>query len=125
VLVAANAAHDDVVLLAALERVDRGDLDLLVQVLLERAVELHVRHDVRALTLVRRDDADLAREDAGLEEPGDDLLDVGRLGAARARTASASARQEGRRRERGRERETHRLRNEVPLDEISSWPRFW
>lgn len=91
VLVASDARDDDVVLLATLERVDARDLDLLVELLLERAVELHVARDVGPLALVRRDDADLAREDAGLEEASDDLLDVRRLGPANQNEESAAA----------------------------------
>lgn len=81
VLVAPDARDDDVVLLATLECVDAGDLDLLVKLLLERAVELHVAGDVRALAFVRSDDTDLARQNARLEEARDDLLDVGSLRA--------------------------------------------
>ena len=85
VLVAPDAAEDDVVLLPPLERVDAGNLDLLLQVLFQGPVELHVVHDVRSLSLVRGDDPDLARHDARLEELGDDLLDVRRLGSGERR----------------------------------------
>ena len=52
-------AHDDDVLLAALEGVNARDLDVVVELRLERAVLDHVCDEVRALALVRRDDADL------------------------------------------------------------------
>ena len=80
VLVAPNAAQDDVVLLSALEGVDAGNFDLFVKVLLERAVELHIVDDVRPLSLVWCDHSDLAGNDTGLEELGNDLLDIRRLG---------------------------------------------
>ena len=64
VLVAPDAAEDDVVFLTALERVDACDLDLLVEVFLERAVVLHVVDDVRPLAFVRSDDTDLAGDNA-------------------------------------------------------------
>ena len=83
-LVAPHTGDDDVILLPSLERVDAGHFDLLVELLLERAVELHVRDDVGALALVWSDDTDLTGEDAGLEEPRDDLLDVGSLGSEKS-----------------------------------------
>lgn len=88
VLVASDATEDDVVLLAALEGVDRGDLNLLVELLLESAAELHVVDDVRPLALVGRDDANLGRQDARLEEFGDDLLDIGGLSPIQERRAT-------------------------------------
>lgn len=80
VFVAPNTTEDDVVLLTTLERVDRGHLDLLVQVFLQRTVVLHVVDDIGALSFVRGDDTDLSGYDTRLEELGDDLLDVRRLG---------------------------------------------
>ena len=79
VFVAAHTAQDDVVLLATLEGVDTRDLDLLVQILLQRPVELHVVDDIRPLSFVRRDDTNLTRDHTGLEELGYNLLDVRRL----------------------------------------------
>jgi hypothetical protein len=76
VLVTPHARNDDVVLLTTLEGVDRSNLDLLVKLLLERPVDLHERDEVGPLTFVGGDDTDLRGEDAGLEEAGDDLLDV-------------------------------------------------
>ena len=75
-LVAPHTTQDDIILLASLERIHTRHLDLLVQILLHRSVELHVVDDVGALSFVRGDDTDLRWSNAGLEELGDDLLDV-------------------------------------------------
>lgn len=75
-LVTPDTTEDDVVLLSPLEGIDGRDLDLLVELLLERSVKLHVVDDVRSLAFVGSDDTDLVGEDSGLEELGDDLLDV-------------------------------------------------
>jgi hypothetical protein len=90
-LVASDAGEDDVVLLSPLERIDARDLDVLVEFLLERAVELHVVNEIRPLPFVRRDDSDLVREDAGLEELGDDLLDVRGFGSVKNRKTRGSS----------------------------------
>lgn len=82
-LVAPHARNDDVVLLATLEGIDGRNLDLLVKLLLKGAVNLHVRDEVGALTLVGSDDADLGGQDARFEEAGDDLFDVRRFGTER------------------------------------------
>ncbi len=81
VLVGPDARENDEVLLPPLEGVHAGHLDLLVHLHVQRALVLHVVDDVRALALVRRDDADLLGLDAALEELGRDLLHVGRLGS--------------------------------------------
>lgn len=78
----AHARKDNVVLLAALEGVDAGHLDLLIEFLAHAAGKLHVADDVGALPLVRRNDANLVGRHAGLEEPRDNLFAVARLGAA-------------------------------------------
>lgn len=44
--VTSDTGQDDVVLFTALERIDTGDFNFLVKVLLERSVVLHVVHDV-------------------------------------------------------------------------------
>ncbi|CAK5265135.1 unnamed protein product [Mycena citricolor] len=89
VLVTANTAEDDVVLLPALERIHTRDLDLLVQILLERPVELHVVHDIRPLAFVRRHHANLARHDTRFEELGHDLLHIRRLRPVQKRRPAA------------------------------------
>lgn len=61
VVVASDTAEDDVVLLSSLERIDAGHLDVLVKLLLERAVKLHVCGDVGPLPFVRCDDTNLTR----------------------------------------------------------------
>ena len=76
VLVAPNTAKDDVVLFSALECVHAGNFDLLIQVLLERAIKLHVVDDVRTLSFVWCDDTDLRRNNTRLEEFRNNLLHV-------------------------------------------------
>ena len=90
VLVGAHAREDDVVLLAALEGVDAGDLDVLVELLAEAAVAEHHVDDVDPLALVGGDDADLGGRDSCAEEPRDDLLDVGGFGAVQVRGPAAT-----------------------------------
>mmetsp|Transcript_4907 Transcript_4907/g.13793 ORF Transcript_4907/g.13793 Transcript_4907/m.13793 type:complete len:216 (-) Transcript_4907:1037-1684(-) len=87
VLVRSHAGEEDEVLLPALEAVDARDLDLLVGLVAERRLALEDGANVRPLPLVRRDDADLVRLDPGLEEVGDELLDVTRLRAVQVRGA--------------------------------------
>lgn len=82
-LIAPDAAKDDVVLLSTLERIHASNFNLLVEVLLQGSVELHVVHDVRALSFVWGDNADLAGDNSRLEELGDDLLNIRRLGSNR------------------------------------------
>lgn len=48
----------------------------LVEFGVQRAAELHVLHQVRALALVRRDNANLVRFGSGLQQTGGDLLHV-------------------------------------------------
>lgn len=48
----------------------------LVEFGVEGAAELHVLDEVRALALVRGDDADLVRFGSGLQQTGGDLLHV-------------------------------------------------
>ena len=45
-LVASDAAEDDVILLPSLESIHTGNFDLFVEVLLQRAIELHVVDNV-------------------------------------------------------------------------------
>ncbi|KAI0093765.1 hypothetical protein BDY19DRAFT_273397 [Irpex rosettiformis] len=78
-LIASHAAEDNVVLLTTLECVHTCNLNFLVEVLLQSAVELHVVDDVRPLPLIRCDDTNLAWYNARLEKLGYDLLDVRRL----------------------------------------------
>ena len=75
-LVAPDATQNDVVLLSSLKRVDTRYFDILVQVLLQRAAELHVTDDVRPLAFVRSNDSDLTRDHAGLKELCDNFLHV-------------------------------------------------
>ena len=51
----------------------------LVELGVQGAAELHVLDQVGALALIGRDDADLVGLGAGLQQPGGDLLHVGRL----------------------------------------------
>ena|SRR5271170_1270363 len=75
-LVAPNTAEDNVVLLPTLKRIHARYLDFFVQVFLQRAIELHVIHDIRPLAFIRSYNADLAGNDSRLEEFGDNLLHV-------------------------------------------------
>lgn len=79
--VASDTGQNDVVLFTTLERIDTGDFDFLVKLLLERSVVLHVVDDVGPLTFVWRDDTNLRGQDTGSEELGDDLFDVARFGS--------------------------------------------
>ena len=76
-LVAPDAAENNVVLLSSLEGIDTRDFDLLVQFLLHCAVELHIIDNVRPLAFVGGDDTNLLRGNTGLEELGYGFLDVG------------------------------------------------
>ncbi len=78
-LVAPDTAENNVVLLSSLEGVNTCDFDLLVQILLHCAVELHIIDDVRPLAFVGSDDANLLRRNAGFKKLGYSLLDVGRF----------------------------------------------
>ena len=75
-LVTPHTAEDNIILLSSLERIHTRDFNLFVQILLQGAIELHVVHDVRSLTLVRRDNTDLTRHYTAFEELGDDFLDI-------------------------------------------------
>ncbi len=61
VLITPDTAQNDVILLSSLECINAGYFNLLVQIFLEGAVELHKVDDVGALTLIRGNDADLGR----------------------------------------------------------------
>ena len=62
VFIASDTGQDDIVLFSTLESVYTGDFDFLVEILLQRAVVLHIVDDVAALTLVWRNDTDLRRQ---------------------------------------------------------------
>jgi hypothetical protein len=74
--VASDAAEDDIILLTTLERINTSYFNLLVQIFLERTVELHIVDDIRPLALIRGDNANLVGPDTRLEEFGYDLLYV-------------------------------------------------
>ena len=78
-IVAAHARQQDVVLLAALERVHQRHLDLVAHRLLERAASRHVRQYVLPLALLRRHHADLRRLYTLAHQRRDNLLRVLRL----------------------------------------------
>jgi hypothetical protein len=59
-----------------LKGIHRRHLYLLVEVLLQRTVVLHIVHDVRTLSFVRRHNADLARYNTRLEEFRDNFLNI-------------------------------------------------
>lgn len=59
VFVRTDARENDKVLLTALKRVDGGDFDLVVQSAAQRARARHLIDNVRSLTLVRRNHANL------------------------------------------------------------------
>lgn len=46
---------------------------------MQGTAELHVLHQVGALTLIRGDDANLVRFGSGFQQPSGDLLNVGSL----------------------------------------------
>lgn len=58
-LVGAYAGHDDDVLLASLESINRCNFDFLVQLAVQTSLILHVLHKISTLALVRCDHADL------------------------------------------------------------------
>ncbi len=74
--VAANTTENDVVFLPSLESIDAGNFDFLIQIFLQRPIELHVGHDVRPLTFIGSDDANLSRDNTGFEELGNYFLDI-------------------------------------------------
>jgi hypothetical protein len=76
VFIAPDAAEDNVVFLATLKCVHGCHLYFLVKVLLQRTIVLHIVDNVRALSLVRRHNTNLARYNAGLKELRDNFLDV-------------------------------------------------
>jgi hypothetical protein len=76
VLIASDTAEDNIVLLTTLKGVHGSDLYLLVEVLLQRTIILHIVHDIRALSFIRRHNADLARYNTGLEELRDNFLNI-------------------------------------------------
>lgn len=76
VLVTPNAAQNDVVLLPSLECINAGYFNFLVQILLQRSVELHIIDNVGALALIRGHDADLIGNNTRFEELCDNFLDV-------------------------------------------------
>ena len=90
VFVRSHARHDYYVLLSALERVDAGHLDLLVQLRVQGPLILHVLHQVGSLTLVRSDHADLFGLHSATEEPRRYLLHVRRLRTVQVRRAASS-----------------------------------
>ena len=69
-------------LLAALERVDACDLKGFVERAAGGAKGVHVLHNVRALSLIRRHNANLLRIDARTHEARHELLDLRRLAPA-------------------------------------------
>lgn len=75
--VTSDSTQNDVILLSSLESVNTGHLDILIQLLLERPVELHIIDNIGTLILIGCNSANLIRQDARLEELGNDLLDVG------------------------------------------------
>ena len=76
VFVAPDTTEDNIVLLTTLEGVHGSDLYLLVEVLLQRTIVLHIVHDIRTLSFVRRHNADLARYNTRLEEFRDNFLNI-------------------------------------------------
>lgn len=129
VLVAPDTGQNDVVLLSALESINAGNFDLLVEILSQGAVELHEVCDVRSLTFVGCDDTDLGWHDTRLEESGDNLFDVGSLGSADVCSNFVTGQRAGLRNNvparLGFVTQTHLFKYEVPLELISSCPRFW
>lgn len=71
-----HATENNVILLTALERIDTGNLDFLVQILAITPVLLHRADDIRPLTFIRSDNTDLTRLNPRLEKLGDNLLTV-------------------------------------------------
>mmetsp|Transcript_7910 Transcript_7910/g.23809 ORF Transcript_7910/g.23809 Transcript_7910/m.23809 type:complete len:839 (+) Transcript_7910:1217-3733(+) len=88
-LIASDAREDDVIFLTTLECIDGCNLDLCIELLAKSAVALHIAHDVGALALVRRDDANLSRRGAALEKSSNDLLDIAGLRAVEVRGAGS------------------------------------
>lgn len=77
VFITPDTTENNVVLLSSLEGVHARHFHFLVEVFLQRPIELHIIDDIRALTLVRSNDTDLRWNNTRLEELGDDLLNVG------------------------------------------------
>ena len=111
-LVASDTAENDVILLSALESIDTGYFNLLVQVFLQRPVELHIVDNIRALTLVRRHYPNLPGNNTRFEKLGDYLLYVRCLGPMYANVGQQLATQG--------KNEMNLFKKEVPLLEISS-----
>ena len=88
VVIRADAAEQDVRLLAALEGVHRADLDRLVHVRGQRAVPHEVVDDVPPLALVGRDDPHLARQNAEGQQLVHEQRDDRRLLAVEVRGAA-------------------------------------
>lgn len=76
VFVAPDTAKDDIVFFSALECVHAGNFDLLIQILLERAIKLHIVDDVGTLSFVWCNDTNLRRNNTRLEEFRNNLLDI-------------------------------------------------
>src|SRR5690606_28421085 len=70
---------NNIVLLTTLEGINGGNLNFLVQLLLERAIGLHRRNNVRALSFVRGNDTNLRRPNTGFEKARDNLFASSRL----------------------------------------------
>lgn len=88
VIITSDTAEDDVILFSPLESIDTSNFDFLVQLLLERAVQLHERSDIGSLTFIWRNDTDLGRRDARLEKLGDHLFNIGRFGSVQERCSA-------------------------------------
>lgn len=63
----------------------------LIQFGVQGTAELHVLHQVGALTLIRGDDANLIGFCSGFQQPGGDLLNIGSLSPERSNQQTISA----------------------------------
>ena len=76
VLVTSDATENDIVFFAALERIDTGYFNLLVEIFLQCTIKLHVGDDIRALSFVSGDHSNLRRDDYRLKQLRNNLIDV-------------------------------------------------
>ena len=71
-----DATEDNVILLTTLESIDARYLDFLVQIFAITSVLLHCTDNVRSLTFVGSDDADLTRLHTSFEKLCDNLFAI-------------------------------------------------
>ena len=79
VLITPNTTQNNVILFTALESIDTSNFYFFVQVLLKGTVELHVVDNIRALSFIRRNYANLSWNYNRLEKLSNYLLNIRRF----------------------------------------------